>query len=83
MGIIAKKKISFKSVLSAAQNLSTEEKQLLKLQLFGNDGIDEMKAFEKTLQNKKPVTQKSDKEIVTLIKTIRSANNDKRKKMLH
>lgn len=83
MGLIAKKKISFKSLLSAAQNLSAEEKQLLRLQLFGNEAIDEMKAFEKALQNKKPVAKKSDKEIVTLIKTIRSANNEKRKKMLH
>lgn len=83
MGLIAKKKISFKSLLSAAQNLSVEEKQLLRLQLFGNEAIDEMKAFEKALQNKKPVTKKSDKEIVTLIKTIRSDNNEKRKKMLH
>lgn len=83
MATIAKKKISFKSLLSAAQKLSAEEKQLLRLQLFGSEAIDEMKAFEKALQNKKPVIKKSDKEIVTLIKTIRSANNEKRKKMLH
>jgi hypothetical protein len=83
MAIVAKKKVSFKSLLSAAQQLSEEEKQLLRLRLFGNDAIADMKLFEKALQQKKPVTKKTDKDIVALIKPIRTANHEKSKKMLH
>jgi hypothetical protein len=83
MTTIAKKKVAFKSLLSAAQKLSVEEKQLLRLKFFGNDAIDEMKAFEKALQKKRPVTKKSDKDIVILTRTIRGANDERTKKRRH
>ncbi len=57
---------SFKSVLSAVKKLSAEEKQLLHLQLFSNDVLNEMKQFELSLKNNKKTIKKSAEDIVSL-----------------
>ena len=62
---------SLNSVLSAAKKLSMEEKQMLQIKLFANQGIKEMKEFEAALKkNRKPI-KKKDTEIVSLVKAIR------------
>jgi hypothetical protein len=74
---------SFKTVLSAVKKLSAEEKQLLRLQLFADDALAEMKSFELQLKkNKKPV-KKTDDEIVSITTSIRRKRNASSKKMLH
>lgn len=67
-----KKELSFKGVLAAAKKLSAAEKQLLKIKLFGNDALLELKAFEKEMRKKKPVIKRSDDEIVAAIRKIRA-----------
>jgi adenine-specific DNA methylase len=57
---------SFKSVLSAAKKLSAEEKQLLHLQLFSSNALNEMKQFELALKKNKKAIKKSDDDIVSL-----------------
>ncbi len=44
---------SFKTVLSAVKKLSIEEKQILRLQLFAADALNEMKTFETRLKKKR------------------------------
>jgi len=66
-----KSSASLSSVLSAAKKLSMEERQLLRIKLFANQGIKEMKEFEAALKkNRKPI-KKKDAEIVSLVKAIR------------
>jgi hypothetical protein len=62
---------SFKSVLSAAKKLSAEEKQLLHLQLFSNNALNDMKQFELALKKNKKAIKKSDEEIVSITKNYR------------
>jgi len=66
-----KKTVSLNDVLAAAKKLSLEEKQLLKVKLFGNDIINELKAFETAMKKRKGVIKKSDDEIVAAVKKIR------------
>jgi hypothetical protein len=65
------KQFSFKSVLSAVKKLSTEEKQLLHLQLFSTNALHEMKQFESALKKNKKAVKKSDEDIVTLTTSYR------------
>jgi hypothetical protein len=65
------KQFSFKSVLSAVKKLSTEEKQLLHLQLFSTDALHKMKQFESALKKNKKAVKKSDEDIVTLTTSYR------------
>lgn len=69
-----KKTVSLNDVLAAAKKLSLEEKNLLRIKLFGNDIINELKAFETAMKKKKGVIKKSDDEIVTAVKKIRAKN---------
>ena len=62
---------SFKAILSAVKKLSSEEKQLLHLKLFGDNAILQLKQFEIELRKNKPVIKKSDSEIVSLTASIR------------
>jgi hypothetical protein len=73
----------FNTVLSAVKKLSDEEKQLLRLQLFGKDSLSEMKAFEVQLKKKKRLVKKKDNEIVKVTTSIRNRNYAETKKMLH
>lgn len=50
----------------AAKKLSTEEKQLLGLQLFASDSIGEMKDFETELKKKKPLVKRQKKKLKEL-----------------
>ncbi len=54
--------------MAAAKKLSAEEKQQLKVKLFVNDIIKELKAFETAIKKRKPVIKKSDDEIVSAVK---------------
>ena len=74
---------SFKSLLSAVKKLSSEEKQLLRLQLLAPDSLSEMKTFEAQLKKKKPLIKKTDEEIVSITTSIRRRNYANAKKMLH
>jgi dihydroxyacetone kinase len=69
-----KKNLSLNSVLAAAKKLNAEEIQLLKVKLFGDDIINELKAFESAMKKRKPVIKKSDDEIVSAVKKIRAKN---------
>jgi hypothetical protein len=60
------KQSSFKSVLSAVKKLSSEEKQLLHLQLFSTDALNQMKQFELALKKNKKVVKRSDEDIVSI-----------------
>lgn len=71
MPFVAKKIASLKTVLSAAKKLTVAERQLLKLQLFGNDALDEMKTFEQQLKQRKQTPKKTDAEVVKLTTEIR------------
>lgn len=73
----------FRTVLSAVKKLNAEEKQLLRLQLFSDDALSEMKAFEAQLKKKKRPVRKSDSEIVKLTTSIRRNKYAQAKKMLH
>jgi hypothetical protein len=64
-----KKSTSLNSILAAAKKLSDEEKQQLKVNLFGKDIINELKAFEAAMKKRKPVIKKSDAEIVSAVKS--------------
>lgn len=74
---------SFKTLLSAAKKLSTEEKQLLRLQLFAADALHEMKAFEMQLKKKRKLVTKADDEIVSITTSIRKKKYADAKKMLY
>ena len=74
---------AFKTAISAARKLSIEEKQLLKLQLFSDDALNELKAFEEQLKKKKTLVKKTDEEIVNLTTSIRQKRYANTKKMLH
>jgi dihydroxyacetone kinase len=69
-----KKNVSLNSVLAAAKKLNAEEIQLLKVKLFGDDIINELKAFESAMKKRKSVIKKSDDEIVSAVKKIRAKN---------
>lgn len=69
-----KKTVSLNGVLAAARKLNAEEKQMLKVKLFGNDIISELKAFETAMKKRKPQVKKSDDEIVAAVKKIRARN---------
>jgi hypothetical protein len=60
--------------LAAAKKLSEEEKQQLKVNLFGGDIIKELKTFEAAMKKRKPVIKKSDEEIVNAVKKMRLKN---------
>ncbi|MEI9955870.1 MAG: hypothetical protein WDM90_06065 [Ferruginibacter sp.] len=52
--IVQKKKAaSLSTVLSAAKKLTAEEKQILRMRLFADDAIKEMRDFEKALKKSK------------------------------
>jgi hypothetical protein len=69
-----KKTVSLSGVLAAARKLNAEEKQMLKVKLFGNDIINELKAFESAMKKRKTLVKKSDDEIVAAVKKIRAKN---------
>lgn len=69
-----KKNTSLNTILAAAKKLNAEEIQLLKVKLFGDDIISELKAFETAMKKRKPVIKKSDDEIVSAVKKIRVKN---------
>jgi hypothetical protein len=77
------KKSAYRSVLSAAKKLSPEEKQLLRMELFGNELLREAMLSELNTAKGKPVIKKSDAEIVKLVKSIRKRNYARTQKMLH
>ncbi len=68
------KNSSLNSILAAAKKLSAEEKQQLKVKLFGDDIINELKSFEAAIKKRKPFAKKSDDEIVNAVKKIRVKN---------
>jgi hypothetical protein len=67
-----KKTVSFNSVLADAKKLNAEDQQLLKIKLFGNDIIKELKAFESEMRKRKAMRKKSDTEIVIAVNKIRA-----------
>jgi hypothetical protein len=69
-----KKTVSLNGVLAAAKKLNADEIQLLKVKLFGNDIINELKAFEAAMKKKKTAVKKPDAEIVRAVKKIRAKN---------
>lgn len=82
----AKSKIqpdNIKAVLLAVKKLSASEKQLIKLQLFSDDALSEMKAFEKKLKKEKKIIKKTDLEIVAITTSIRREKYANAKNMLH
>lgn len=74
---------NFKMALSVVKKLTAEEKYLLRWELFGNDAINQLKAFESEMRKKKKPVKKTDDEIVAITKLIRQKQNAKRKKMLY
>ncbi len=72
-----KRNISLNSVLAAAKKLNAAEIQLLKVKLFGDDIINELKAFESAMKKRKSAIKKSDDEIVSAVKKIRAKNASK------
>jgi hypothetical protein len=76
MSVITEKKksISVNGILAAAKKLNPEEIQLLKIKLFGNDIITELKVFEKEMKKRKNTAKKSDDEIVKAVRKIRTKN---------
>jgi hypothetical protein len=76
MSVITEKKksISVNRILAAAKKLNPEEIQLLKIKLFGNDIITELKVFEKEMKKRKNTAKKSDDEIVKAVRKIRTKN---------
>lgn len=74
---------NFRTALCAVKKLSAEEKQLLRLQVFTNDVLAEMKAFENQLKKKKAFIKKTDEEIVSITNSIRRKKYANAKKMLH
>ena len=74
---------NFKMALSVVKKLTAEEKYLLRWELFGNDAINQLKAFESEMRKKKKPIKRTDDEIVALTKLIRQKQNAKRKKMLY
>lgn len=67
-----KKNVSLNSVIAAAKRLSAEDKQLLRMKLFGDDALLQLKLFEKEMRKKRKSVKKSDDEIVNIVKKIRS-----------
>ena len=74
---------AFKNAMTAARKLTIEEKQLLKLQLFSVDALNELKTFETWLKKKKALVKKTDQQIVNLTNSIRQKRYANTKKMLH
>jgi dihydroxyacetone kinase len=72
-----KKTVSLNGVLAAAKKLNAEEIQLLKVKLFGNDIINELKAFETAMKKRRTAIKKTDDEIVSAVKKIRAKNASK------
>ena len=54
--------------------MNAEEIQLLKVKLFGDEIINELKAFESAMKKRKSIIKKSDDEIVSAVKKIRAKN---------
>lgn len=79
MSVITKKKktASLNGILAASKKLTPKGLQLLKLKLFRNDIINELKAFEKTMKKRKNATKKTDDEIVSVVRKIRTKNATK------
>ena len=69
------KTASLKVVSNAIENLSIEDRQLLKMKFFSNDAFEEMKAFEKKLKNNQKPVNIDDREIVDMVKLIRKRRN--------
>jgi hypothetical protein len=69
-----KKTVSLNGVLAAAKKLNAEEIQMLKVKLFGNDIINELKMFETAMKKRKTAVKKPDAEIVSAVKKIRAKN---------
>lgn len=74
MPIVAEKKknTQLKRIIADALKLSAEEKQVLKMKVFGDDAFLQLKAFEKEMRKKRKPVKKSDAEIVSIIKKIRA-----------
>jgi hypothetical protein len=77
------KNTAYKNILSAIQKLSPEEKQLLRLELFSADAINDMKSLEESLKKSKKPVRKTNTEIVNLTTSIRRTKYANSKKMLH
>ena len=60
--------------MSAAKKLNIEKKHLLKMKLFANDAIKEMKTFEASLKKKRKPVKRKDAEIVAIVKANRYKN---------
>ena len=67
-----KKAVSLSGVLRDAKKLNEEEHQLLKIKLFGNDIIKELKVFESEMKKRKTVIKKPDAEVVSAVKKTRA-----------
>lgn len=76
MPVVSEKKVltNFNAVLSAAKKLTPGERQLLKLKLFGDEALSELKAFEMAMKKRKPVAKKTDAEILEAVKKMRLRN---------
>ena len=61
----------FKTILSTIKKLSAEEKQLLRLKVFGDDALEAMKEFDQQLKKQKPLVRKTDAQVVSLTNAIR------------
>ncbi len=68
---IVDKSAKFKSVLAAAKKLTDEERHMLQLQLFSKNALKELKDFEQNLKLKKTTIKKTDREIVSIVNSIR------------
>jgi hypothetical protein len=66
---------SLKVVSNAIENLSIEDRQLLRLKFFSNDAFEEMKAFEKKIKKNRMPVKIADNKIVDIIKSIRKRRN--------
>lgn len=69
---VKKKTVSLNGVWADAKKLNVEEQQLLKIKLFGNDIIRELKVFESEMKRRKTISKKSEAEIVTAVNKIRA-----------
>ena len=69
-----KKTVSLNGVFGDAKKLNAEEQQLLKVKLFGNDIIKELKVFESEMKKGKTIIKKSGAEIVSAVNKIRATH---------
>lgn len=72
--VTEKKKTSLNGILAAAKKLNAEDKQLLRMKLFGADIIKEARAFDAAMKKRKPAIKKTDEEIVKAVRKIRTKN---------